>query len=102
MFFILFYIWNTISGIRAPFSVENCGLIFFQGRDIFRRLEAIEIYHYENKPLVRESYMQEIQEVAKSTSIGHPCNPYWYPFEWYHIIKNLYTNQPRSPKALHI
>ena len=29
MLCILFYIWNTTSGIRAPSSVENCGLIFF-------------------------------------------------------------------------
>jgi hypothetical protein len=29
MLCILFYIWNITSGIRAPSSVENCGLIFF-------------------------------------------------------------------------
>jgi hypothetical protein len=33
-----FYIWNITSGIRALSSVENCGLIFFQGRDVFQRL----------------------------------------------------------------
>jgi hypothetical protein len=30
MFCILFYIWNITSGIRAPSSTENCGLIFFR------------------------------------------------------------------------
>ena len=30
MFCILFYIWNTTSGIIAPSSVKNCGLIFFR------------------------------------------------------------------------
>jgi hypothetical protein len=30
MFCILFYIWNTTSGIRALSSAENCGLIFFR------------------------------------------------------------------------
>jgi hypothetical protein len=30
MFCILFYIWNITSGIRAPSSAENCGLIFFR------------------------------------------------------------------------
>jgi hypothetical protein len=30
MFCILFYIWNTTSGIRAPSSTENCGLNFFR------------------------------------------------------------------------
>jgi hypothetical protein len=29
MFCILFYNWNTTSGIRAPSSTENCGLNFF-------------------------------------------------------------------------
>jgi hypothetical protein len=29
MFYILFYIWNTTSGFRAPSSAENCGLNFF-------------------------------------------------------------------------
>jgi hypothetical protein len=30
LFYILFYIWNTTSGIRAPSSAENCGLNFFK------------------------------------------------------------------------
>jgi hypothetical protein len=30
MFCILFYIWNTTSGNRAPSSAENCGLIVFR------------------------------------------------------------------------
>jgi hypothetical protein len=33
-------------------------------------------------PRLRDSYTQEIQVVLKHTSVGHPCNPYWYPFEW--------------------
>jgi hypothetical protein len=31
---------------------------------------------------LRDSYTQEIQVVLKHTSVGHPCNPCWYPFEW--------------------
>jgi hypothetical protein len=30
MFCIIFYIWNITSGIRAPSSAENCGLMFFR------------------------------------------------------------------------
>ena len=30
MFFILFYNWNITSGIRAPFSANNCGLNFIR------------------------------------------------------------------------
>jgi hypothetical protein len=30
LFCILFYIWNTTSGIRALSLAENCGLIFFR------------------------------------------------------------------------
>jgi hypothetical protein len=30
MFFILIYIWNTTSGIRAPSLAETCGLNFFR------------------------------------------------------------------------
>ena len=33
-------------------------------------------------PWLRDSYMQELQVVLKLTSVGHPCNPCWYPFEW--------------------
>jgi hypothetical protein len=30
MFYMLFYIWNTTSGIRAPSLAEKCGLFFFR------------------------------------------------------------------------
>jgi hypothetical protein len=30
MFCILFYIWNTTSGIKAPSLTKNCGLKFFR------------------------------------------------------------------------
>jgi hypothetical protein len=63
MFCILFYIWNTTSGIRAPSLAKNCGLIFFQGRDVLWHLKAIEICHYMDKIVVRDSYTQEIQVV---------------------------------------
>jgi hypothetical protein len=33
-------------------------------------------------PRLRGSYTQEIQVVLKRTSVGHPCNPCWYLFEW--------------------
>jgi hypothetical protein len=29
-----------------------------------------------------DSYTQEIQVVLKRTTVGHPCNPCWHPFEW--------------------
>jgi hypothetical protein len=79
---MLFYIYNITSGIRALSLAENCGLIFFQGRDVIRCLKATKIYHYVYKPVVRESHTQEIQVILKRTSVGHPCNPFWYPFEW--------------------
>jgi hypothetical protein len=33
---------------------KNCGLIFFQGRDVFWHLKATEICHYAHKPTVGE------------------------------------------------
>ena len=100
MFCILFYIWNTTSGIKAPSSTKNCGLIFFQGRDVFRRLKATEICRYAHKPAVGESYTQEIQVVLKYTYVGHPCNPCWYPFKWQCIREHLCTDRPRLPEAI--
>jgi hypothetical protein len=79
MFCILFYIWNITSGIRAPSSAENCGLIFFKV-ETYSNVFKVQISIIMHKPVVGDSYMQEIQVVLKRTSIGHPCNPYWYPF----------------------
>jgi hypothetical protein len=39
-----FYIWNITSGIRALFSIENCGLIFLMEEmyfDIFKLQRSI-------------------------------------------------------------
>ena len=49
---------------------------------------------------LRDSYTQEIQVVLKHTSVGHTCNPCWYPFEWQCIKKHLCPDQPRFPEAL--
>jgi hypothetical protein len=54
MFCILFYIWNTTSGIRVVSLAKKCGLICFQGRDIFRRLKDMTIFFYVHKPIVGE------------------------------------------------
>jgi hypothetical protein len=97
----IWYRYLTI-GIRAPSLAENCGLISFQGRDVFGRLKATEISHYAHKPVVGDSYTQEIQVVLKCTYFGHTCNPCWYPFEWYRIRQHLYMDRPRSLEALHI
>jgi hypothetical protein len=82
MLCILCYIWNTTSGISVLSLAENCGLIFFQGRDVFWHIKTTKIYCYVHKPVVKVSYTQEIQVVIKCTFVGHPCNPCWYPFEW--------------------
>ena len=54
------------------FRVEMYSDVFKPQRSVITRIS----------PRWRDSYMQEIQVVLKRTSVGHPCNPYWYPFEW--------------------
>ena len=54
------------------FRVETYSDVFNPQRSVITRIN----------PRLRDSYTQEIQLVLKCTSIGHPCNPCWYPFEW--------------------
>jgi hypothetical protein len=45
----------------------NSGLFFFQGRDVYRHLKAIEICRSMHKSMVGEEYTQELQVVLKHT-----------------------------------
>jgi hypothetical protein len=81
--FAYYFISGILQVVSKHLPQKNCGLIFFfQGRDVFWHLKATKICRYAHKPMVGDSYMQEIQVVLKRTSFGHPCNPCWYPFEW--------------------
>jgi hypothetical protein len=54
------------------FKVETYSAVIKPQRSVVTRIN----------PWLRDSYTQEIQVVLKRTSVGHPCNPCWYPFEW--------------------
>jgi hypothetical protein len=74
--YLVYYKWY-----QSTFLGRKCGLNFFQGRDVFRSLSHRDL-SFRINPRLRDSYTQEIQVVLKRTSVGHPCNPCWYPFEW--------------------
>jgi hypothetical protein len=67
---------------QSTFLSRNCGDFFFRVEtysDVFKPQRSVIT---RINPRLRDSYTQEIQVVLKRTSVGHPCNPYWYPFEW--------------------
>jgi hypothetical protein len=67
---------------QSTFLGRNCRIFFFRVEtysDVFKSQRSV-VTHI--NPHLRDSYMQEIQVVLKHTSVGHPCNPCWYPFEW--------------------
>ena len=95
-----FYIQYITSGIRALSLAEIVGNFFFRVEtyyDVFKPQRSVVT---RINPWLRDSYMQEIQVVLKCTSIGHPCNPCWYPFEWQRIRQHLCTDRPRFLEAL--
>jgi hypothetical protein len=67
---------------QSTFLGRNCGYFFSRVEtysDVFKPQRSVVTCI---NPQLRDSYMQEIQVVLKCTSVGHPCNPCWYPFEW--------------------
>jgi hypothetical protein len=67
---------------QRTFLGRNCGNFFFRVErysDVFKPQRFVVMCI---NPRLRDSHTQEIQEVLKCTSVGHPCNPCWYPFEW--------------------
>ena len=79
--YLVYYKWY-----QRTFLDRKCGLNFFF------RVETYSDIFKPQRSLVtcinlwlRDSYTQEIQVVLKSTFVGHPCNPRWYPFEWQRI-----------------
>jgi len=64
--------WQKLWDFFFFFRVETYFGVFKPQRSVVTRI----------KPRLRDSYTQEIQVVLKRTSIGHPCNPCWYPLEW--------------------
>jgi hypothetical protein len=67
---------------QSTFLGRNCGYFFFRVEtysDVFKPQRSVVM---RINPWLRDSYTQEIQVVLKHTSVGHPCNPCWYPFEW--------------------
>jgi hypothetical protein len=76
--YLVYYKWY-----QSTFLGRNYGLIFFfrveMYSDVFKPQRSIVTCI---NPWLRDSYMQEIQVVHKRTSVGHPCNPCWYPLEW--------------------
>ena len=93
----IYYIQYLASGIRALSLAEIVGIFF-------SRLETYSSIFKPQRsvitcinPQLRDSYTQEIQVVLKHTSVGHPCNPCWYPFEWQRIRQHLCMDRPRFP-----
>jgi hypothetical protein len=75
--YLVYYKWY-----QSTFLGRNCGNFFFRVEtysDVFKPQRSVVTCI---NPWLRDSYMQEIQVVLKRTSVGHPCNPCWYPFEW--------------------
>jgi hypothetical protein len=76
--YLVYYKWY-----QSTFLGRKCGLIFFfrveTYSDVFKPQRSVVT---RINPWLRDSYTQEIQVVLKRTSVGHPCNPCWYPFEW--------------------
>jgi hypothetical protein len=77
----LFYLVSC-KWYQSTFLGKNCG-------NFFSRVETYSSVFKPQRSVVmrinlrlRDSYTQEIQVVLKCTSLGHPCNPCWYPFEW--------------------
>jgi hypothetical protein len=74
----LYYKWYQSTflsrkcGLKKKFRVEMYSDVFKPQRYVVTHINL----------RLRDSYTQEIQMVLKHTSVGHPCNPYWYPFEW--------------------
>jgi hypothetical protein len=75
--YLVYYKWY-----QSTFLGRNCGNFFFRVETysgVFKPQRSVVTCI---NPWLRDSYMQEIQVVLKRTSVGHPCNPCWYPFEW--------------------
>jgi hypothetical protein len=75
--YLVYYKWY-----QSTFLGRNCGNFFFRVETysgVFKPQRSVVTCI---NPRLRDSYMQEIQVVLKRTSVGHPCNPCWYPFEW--------------------
>jgi hypothetical protein len=67
---------------QSTFLGRNCGYFFFRVEtysDVFKPQRSV-ITRINSR--LSDSYTQEIQVVLKRTSVGHLCNPCWYPFEW--------------------
>jgi len=74
-------VYSTLD-IRALSSAEIVGNFFSKVEtysNVFKSQRSLIMCI---NPQLRDSYTHEIQVVLKRTSVGHPCNPCWYPFEW--------------------
>jgi hypothetical protein len=67
---------------QSTFLGRNSGYFFFRVETYSGVFKPQRYVATHINPRLRNSYMKEIQVVLKRTSIGHPCNPCWYPFEW--------------------
>jgi hypothetical protein len=67
---------------QSTFLGRNCGNFFFRVETYSGVFKPQRSVVTRINPRLRDSYTQEIQVVLKRTSVGHPCNPCWYPFEW--------------------
>jgi hypothetical protein len=66
---------------QSTFLGRNCGIFFFRVETYSGIFKPQRFVVTCINPWLRDSYMQEIQVVLKRRSVGHPCNPCWYPFE---------------------
>jgi len=75
--YLVYYKWY-----HSTFLGRNCGNFFFRVETYFGVFKPQRSVITCINPWLRDSYTHEIQVVLKRTSVGHPCNLYWYPFEW--------------------
>jgi hypothetical protein len=76
--YLVYYKWY-----QRTFLGRKCRLFFFSRVETYSGVfKPQRFFVMRINPWLRDSYMQEIQVVLKCTSVGHPCNPCWYPFDW--------------------
>jgi hypothetical protein len=87
--FLAFYLCSAYFFISGILQVVSDHFPWQKLWDFFSRVETYsDVFKPQRSfitrinPRLRDSYTQEIQVVLENTSVGHPCNPCWYPFEW--------------------
>jgi hypothetical protein len=70
--YMVYYKWYHSTFLSRKCGKRDVSSVFKPQRSVVTHINS----------RLRDSYMQKIQVVLKHTSVGHPCNPCWYPFKW--------------------